>query len=367
MTELKRPAFHYAPERGWMNDPNGLVFYKGEYHLFYQYNPNRPAFGAMHWGHAVSNDLVHWTTLPIALSPDEHGLIYSGCVIVDWRNTSGFGRDGEPPLIALFTYHDTECEAADPGQHQSQALAYSTDAGRTWTKYSSNPVLPNTRKKHDFRDPKVIWHEQTQRWIMALATGAEIELFGSTDLKRWAFLSAFTPSTVQANSVLECPDLFTLKTAKGDEKWVLLFSVNPGGPQGGSGAQYFVGEFDGAQFQPEDAFEVYLKKGGKNWVDWGTDNYAGVTWSDIPQHDGRRIFIGWMSNWLHAESAENDQPWRGMMTAPRELTLRRVGAAWLPSWRPVRELENNLAHACEANTSISNNTELKNRFSRQFR
>ena len=333
-----RPAFHFTPPTGWMNDPNGLVFYDGEYHLFYQHNPHGDIFGPMHWGHAVSRDLVNWTQLPTALHPDEHGQIYSGSVVVDWKNSSGLGTaDGLPPLVAIYTYHHADREKGGRGDHQTQALAFSNDRGRTWTKFEGNPVLGNEKNQADFRDPKVFWHKATSKWIKALAVGDHVGFFASMDLKEWAFLSAFGEGLHTAGNVWECPDLFPLTAPDGGEKWVLIVSVNPGGPQGGSGTQYFIGDFDGTEFTLDTEFSKLLERFGTMWLDWGGDNYAGVTWSDIPEADGRRLFIGWMSNWLYAQTKPSSG-WRGAMTTPRELSLARAGGAVLLAAKPVQEL-----------------------------
>jgi fructan beta-fructosidase len=337
--DFPRPAFHFTPPSGWMNDPNGLVFYDGEYHLFYQHNPTSPDFGPMHWGHAVSTDLVHWRHLPIALEPDELGLIYSGCVVVDWDNTSGFGSVNTPPLVALFTYHHPEKESIGAGDHQYQAVAYSIDRGRSWVKYAENPVLPNYRCQADFRDPKVFWHDKTGRWVMVLAVRNHVELFASSDLKAWSYLSSFGENLGASGGIWECPDLFQLPVENSDQsKWVLIVSLNPGGPQGGSGTQYFIGDFDGESFSLDgDALSQSNLRGAK-WLDWGGDNYAGVTWSDIPHTDGRRLFIGWMSNWLYAQNTSHDG-WRGSMTAPRELRLKQERSRVLLASEPARELK----------------------------
>ena len=189
--EPYRPQFHFSPPEKWMNDPNGMVFYEGEYHLFYQYYPEDTVWGPMHWGHAVSEDLVHWEHLPVALYPDDLGYIFSGSAVVDWNNTSGFGREGRPPLVAIFTYHNPELAEAGGRNHEYQGIAYSTDRGRTWTKYAGNPVLPNRQRLQDFRDPKVFWHEPTQRWVMALSATDHVQFWASPDLKSWRHLSDF--------------------------------------------------------------------------------------------------------------------------------------------------------------------------------
>ncbi|MBS2100291.1 glycoside hydrolase family 32 protein [Carboxylicivirga linearis] len=310
--EKYRPQFHFTPQANWMNDPNGMVYYEGEYHLFYQYYPDSTVWGPMHWGHAVSKDLIHWEHLPIALYPDSLGYIYSGSAVIDWENTTGFGSKENPPMVAIYTYHNMEAERAGANNFETQALAYSLDKGRTWKKYKNNPVLPNPELKH-FRDPKVIWHEESEQWIMILAAGDRVKFYASKDLKLWSFKSDFMRDTVAQGGGWECPDLFPLKLEGSDiTKWIILVSINPGGPNGGSATQYFVGDFDGSSFQPD----VDTAK----WLDWGMDNYAGVTWSDIPEEDGRRLFIGWMSNWQYAQEVPTES-WRSAMTLPRELKL----------------------------------------------
>ena len=329
--ETYRPQFHFSPETGWMNDPNGMVFYDDEYHLFYQHYPDSTVWGPMHWGHAVSSDMVHWTHMPVALYPDSLGYIFSGSAVVDIENTSGFGKDDVPPIVAVFTYHNSLLEKSGSSTFQSQGIAWSNDKGRTWTKYSGNPVLPNPGEK-DFRDPKVFWYKETGKWIMILAVGDRINLFSSSDLKSWSYESEFGTDAGAHGGVWECPDLFQLKTEGSDEtKWVMLVSINPGGPNGGSATQYFTGKFDGNKFVADEKSE--------KWIDWGTDNYAGVTWSDIPQSDGRRLFLGWMSNWNYA-SVVPTTTWRSAMTIPRELLLAYENGSYYLISRPVRELTN---------------------------
>jgi fructan beta-fructosidase len=329
--EKYRPQFHFSPEANWMNDPNGLVFLDGEYHLFYQYYPDNTVWGPMHWGHAVSTDLVHWNHLPVALYPDSLGYIFSGSAVVDSGNTAGFGTGDIPAIVAVFTYHNQKLEASGSDSYQSQGIAYSTDKGRTWTKYSGNPVLPNPGKR-DFRDPKVFWNEGTRKWIMILAVYDRVHIYSSGDLKTWSFESEFGESAGAHGGVWECPDLFPLKV-EGSEvaKWVMLVSINPGGPNGGSATQYFTGEFNGHTFLPD---EINVK-----WVDRGTDNYAGVTWSGIPHTNGRKLFIGWMSNWNYATVVPTGV-WRSAMTVPRELSLIKEGEGYLLFSEPLRELDN---------------------------
>ena len=329
--EKYRPQFHFSPETGWMNDPNGMVFYDGEYHLFYQHYPDSTVWGPMHWGHAVSSDMVHWTHLPIALYPDSLGYIFSGSAVVDTENTSGFSKGDVPPIVAVFTYHNSQLEKSGSSTFQSQGIAWSIDKGKTWTKYSGNPVLRNPGKM-DFRDPKVFWHKETRKWIMILAVRDRINLYSSSDLKSWSYESEFGTDAGAHGGVWECPDLFPLKVEGSDEtKWVMLVSINPGGPNGGSATQYFTGKFDGNQFIPDEKSD--------KWIDWGTDNYAGVTWSDIPQSDGRRLFLGWMSNWNYA-TVVPATVWRSATTIPRELSLAYENGSYYLLSRPVKELTN---------------------------
>lgn len=327
--ETHRPQFHFTPPGMWMNDPNGMVYHNGEYHLFYQHYPDSTVWGPMHWGHAVSKDLIHWEHLPIALYPDSLGYIFSGSAVVDRNNTSGLGTAGNPPLVAVFTYHLAEGEKAGRKDYQTQGIAYSVDNGRTWEKYKENPVLKNPGIK-DFRDPKVFWHENSRQWIMTLAVTDHIELYGSTNLKSWAKLSAFGKTYGSHGGVWECPDLFPMQV-NGQQKWVLLLSINPGGIHGGSGTQYFIGDFDGKTFTSDYPASTTL------WLDYGKDNYAGVTWSNIPESDGRRLFMGWMSNWQYANVVPTAN-WRSAMTIPWELRLKKMSAGMRLVAQPVKEL-----------------------------
>jgi fructan beta-fructosidase len=313
--EKHRPQIHFSPEKNWMNDPNGLVYVNGEYHFFYQYYPEAMVWGPMHWGHAVSKDLVHWKHLPIALYPDSLGLIFSGSAVLDKSNTSGLGSIDSPPLVAIFTYHSVEKQEAGRTDYEYQGIAYSTDNGKTWTKYDKNPVLPN-QGVNDFRDPKVFFHTPTNRWIMTLAVKDHIEFWASFNLKEWEKLTDFGLDYGSHGGVWECPDLFEMKVeGESSSKWILIVNINPGGPNGGSATQYFIGDFDGKTFTPN------TNKDDVKWLDYGPDNYAGVTWSNAP--DGRRIFIGWMSNWAYATAVPTN-PWRSAATVPRDLKLQRV-------------------------------------------
>lgn len=319
-TPQYRPTYHFSPLANWLNDPNGLLFHDGVYHLFYQYHPNSHVWGPMHWGHARSTDLVHWAEMPVALAPDGLGMIFSGSAVVDAANTSGLADGGQKPLVALFTYHDRQAKELGELRCETQGLAFSLDCGQTWTKYVANPVLENPGFE-DFRDPKVFWYSPGGCWIMCLACGDHIAFYASSDLKRWVFRSDFGRGMGAQGGVWECPDLVRLPVLESnEERWVLLVSINPGGPHGGSATQYFVGDFDGMRFTPEHT--------DIRWMDWGTDNYAGVTWSNTP---GRTLLVGWMSNWTYANKVPTF-PWRGAMTLARELSLQVcAGEAWLRS------------------------------------
>jgi sucrose-6-phosphate hydrolase SacC (GH32 family) len=277
-----RPQFHFSPERNWINDPNGLVFFDGEYHLFYQFNPFGDRWGHMSWGHAVSRDLVHWEHLPVALREANQVMIFSGSAVVDWHNTSGFGRGGRPPLVAIYTGHHTDQPL------QTQHIAFSNDRGRTWTKYVGNPVLDIGER--DFRDPKVFWHEPTRRWVMVVAwpTHRQVRFYASANLKDWRHLSDFGPAG-STQGIWECPDLFPVPSegdpsrdrppASHSRKWVLIVNVGSGAPAGGSGCQYFVGTFDGRQFVLDEASrpraEPEFVPEGRVLADFEGGDYAG--------------------------------------------------------------------------------------------
>lgn len=311
--EAHRPQYHFTPEEKWMNDPNGLVYYKGVYHLFYQYYPQDIVWGPMHWGHAISTDMVHWQHKPIALFPDKNGYIFSGSAVVDTQNTSGLGSLENPAMIAIFTYHLMEGEKAGNTNFQTQGVAYSLDEGETWTMYKDNPVIGNPGIK-DFRDPKVFWNEITNAWTMLLVAGDHLQIWGSENLIDWEKQSEFGKAQGAHGGVWECPDLFPLvEEGTGATKWVLLISINPGAPNGGSGTQYFVGDFDGKTFTSTQQKH--------KWIDWGTDNYAGVTFNHTPH--GERLFIGWMSNWSYAQVTPT-KVWRSAMTLPRVLGLKNI-------------------------------------------
>lgn len=329
--EAYRPQFHFSPPSQWLNDPNGMVFYEGEYHLFYQYHPESNLWGPMHWGHAVSTDLVTWEHLPIALRPDHNGFIFSGSAVVDWKDSSGF-FDGGSGLVAIFTHEDTNPETG--GTRQRQSLAYSRDRGRTWTMYKGNPVLEDSRFI-DYRDPKVFWDEPRQRWAMLLVAGDRVIFYSSPNLVDWSLCSEFGEREGSHAGVWECPDLFELRVDGNEKhtKWVLIVSIgdHPDFPEG-SRTQYFIGSFDGTQFVNDHSPDTLL------WLDHGRDNYAGVTWSDIPEQDGRRLLIGWMMNWKYARTTPTDV-WRGAMTLPRELELKATSEGIRLIQKPIQALE----------------------------
>ncbi|HTE23968.1 glycoside hydrolase family 32 protein [Flavitalea sp.] len=318
-----RPQFHFSPKKFWMNDPNGMVYYNGTYHLFFQHYPEKTVWGPMHWGHATSKDMILWVEQPIALYPDSLGWIFSGSAVIDFNNTSGFGKNGKPPMVAIFTHHNDPLEKLKQNNHQYQSIAYSLDEGKTWTKYAGNPVLKSPGIP-DFRDPKVMWYEESKNWIMTLAVKDRIQFYSSPDLKKWTMLSEFGEKFGAHGGVWECPDLFQLSYENG-KKWVLLVSINPGGPNSGSVTQYFTGEFDGRVFNPTDTLT--------RWMDVGPDNYAGVTFSNT---GNRRILMGWMSNWDYANEVPTRE-WRSAMTIPRELGLTNISGKPILTSKPVDE------------------------------
>lgn len=297
-----RPTLHYTPPAGWINDPNGLVYAGGKYHLFAQYGP-APYWGDLHWCHAVSTDLLCWEHLPHAIAPDELGMIFSGSAVFDKENTSGLGQPGKPPIVAMFTHH---------GKHEQQSLAYSTD-GVTFAKYPGNPVMPNTEKK-DFRDPKVFPNPVKGGWSVALAAGDHVEFFASSDLIHWTQTGSFGPEGNFSEGVWECPDLFPL-ALDGREIWVLVVSMGGNHANHGSRTQYFLGSFDGSTFTCDSRFTQ------PEFIDSGFDNYAGVTFSGTEEKlPGEKILVGWAVNWVYA----NDLPtgeFCGQMTLPRRLSL----------------------------------------------
>ena len=347
--ELFRPLYHFTPAENWMNDPNGMVYYQGEYHLFYQYHPYSTIWGPMHWGHAVSNDMIHWQHLPIALSPDEHGTIFSGSIVVDHDNTSGLGSPSKPAMVALFTYHNEERKTAGGQDYQTQGLAYSLDKGRTWVKYQHNPVMQNPGIV-DFRDPKISWFAEQQKWVMVVTQGDHIGFYSSKNLIDWQFESIFGEGVGEHGGVWECPDLIRIKIAGTEQyKYVLLVSIVPSAPNGGSGTQYFVGDFDGNDFVLDKQFSAQLNEHKSLWLDYGTDNYAGVTYANVPESDGRVLFIGWMNNWQYAQQVPTTA-WRSAMTIPRELSLHKTQTGLTLHSQAIREI----ASISQAKQQINN-------------
>ena len=301
-TDYYRPSYHFTPLYGWMNDPNGMVYKDGEYHLYFQYNPYGSKWGNMHWGHAVSRDLIHWEHLDPAIARDPVGHIFSGSSVVDKKNTAGFGKDA---IIAIYTNNSVNHD-------EVQCIAYSNDNGRTFTKYEGNPVLTPFDGLKDFRDPKVFWYEKDKCWFMIVSADKETRFYKSKNLKKWDYVSAFGKGLGQQPCQYECPDFFQLPV-NGDEKnkkWVMTMNINPGCIFGGSATEYFVGDFDGKNFTCPDANEV-------KWLDWGKDHYATVTFSNT---GSRVLAITWMSNWQYANLTPFKQN-RGANGLPRELKL----------------------------------------------
>ncbi|WP_188701746.1 glycoside hydrolase family 32 protein [Microbacterium nanhaiense] len=326
-----RPTAHYTAEKTWLNDPNGLLHYRGVYHLFFQNNPNGRTWGDMSWGHATSTDLVTWEHQPTAISYTDDEFVFSGSAVVDVRNTAGFAQPGETALVAIYTSAATPDSGA---QTQSQALAYSVDEGNTWVRYEGNPVLDIGST--EFRDPKVFWYggEDDGHWVMVIveATNHRVIVYTSNDLRAWTRASHFGPAHA-VGGVWECPDLFPLRVEGTDEtKWVLIVSLNPGGIAGGSGTQFFIGDFDGETFTAENLTDS-AELEDYDWLDYGHDYYAAVSFNNAP--DGRRLMIGWASNWLYARDTPV-YPWRSAMSLVREVTLeRRPDGAYAIAQRPI--------------------------------
>lgn len=319
--ETYRPVYHHTPVYGWMNDPNGMFYKDGVYHLYFQYNPYGSMWGNMTWGHSTSTDLTHWTYEGTAIVPDAWGAIFSGSCVVDKDNTAGFGKGA---VVAFYT----SAKSTPWGDIQSQSMAYSLDNGKTFIKYEHNPILTSTER--DFRDPKVFWYAPGKHWVMMLAVGQEMQIYSSGNLKEWKKESSFGAMQGAHGGVWECPDLVEVAVEGSKEKkWVLICNLNPGGPFGGSAAQYFVGSFDGKKFVNESPTQT-------KWLDWGKDNYATVTWSNAPA--GRCIALGWMSNWQYANSVPTTQ-YRSANTLARDLTLYRVGGELYLKSKPSPEIK----------------------------
>ena len=305
--ESFRPVYHHTPAYGWMNDPNGMFYKDGVYHLYFQYNPYGSVWGNMHWGHSTSTDLMHWKFEGCAIVPDAWGAIFSGSCVVDHDNTAGFGKGA---VIAFYT----SAKSTPWGDVQAESMAYSLDNGKTFTKYEGNPIVTSLEK--DFRDPKVFWYAPGKHWCMVLAVGQHMEIYSSANLKEWKKESEFGAMQGAHGGVWECPDLVEIPVeGTREKKWVLICNLNPGGPFGGSAAQYFVGSFDGKKFVNESPIQT-------KWLDWGKDNYATVTWNSAP--DNRCVALGWMSNWQYANNVPTRQ-YRSANTIARDLTLYRDG------------------------------------------
>jgi fructan beta-fructosidase len=315
-TEQYRPQYHFSPAVNWTNDPNGLVYVNSAYHLFYQYNPFGNVWGHMSWGHAVSYDLVHWQHLPVAIPEASGVMIFSGSCVYDKNNTSGLGKKGKDPMVAIYTGHTAT--------NQSQYIAYSLDDGKTWTKYSKNPVLDIHKK--DFRDPKVFWHEPTKKWVMAVMLSPEhkVQFYGSKNLIDWNLLSEFGPAG-DTSGVWECPDLFQANIeGTPDKKWVLTMSIS-------YAMQYFVGEFDGITFRNENPATKIFRP------DYGPDYYAAISYNNLPLAQ-EPTMIGWCNNWNYANDIPTS-PWKSAFSLPRNISVKKVNDEWLMIQQPIKAID----------------------------
>ena len=339
--EKYRPVYHHTPAWGWMNDPNGMFYKDGVWHLYFQYNPYGSQWENMTWGHSTSTDLIHWTFQGAPIEADAWGTIFSGSAVVDHNNTSGFGKGA---VVAMYT---------SAGENQTQSIAYSNDNGQTFTKYDGNPVL--TSNTPDYRDPHVFWNEDIKRWNMIMAEGQHMDIYSSADLKEWKLESQFGAEYGNHGGVWECPDLMKMKVRGTDQyKWILLCNINPGGPFGGSATQYFVGQFDGHKFTCESAPEV------TKWMDYGKDHYATVTFDNAP--DGRRVAMAWMSNWQYANQVPTMQ-FRSANSVPRDLDLYEYQGQTYCGVTPSPELAaarpkkatKTLTEACEMVVTLKGN------------
>ncbi|HEY0265030.1 MAG TPA: glycoside hydrolase family 32 protein [Granulicella sp.] len=323
--EPLRPQVHFSPKKNWTNDPNGLVYFEGEYHLFYQYNPMGDMWGHMSWGHAVSHDLLHWQELPVAIPESGGEMIFTGSVVVDENNTSGLCLDGKPCLVAIFTGH----RGSGASQQEVQNIAVSQDRGRSWQLYSENPVLD--LKMANFRDPSVSWNRKANAWIMAVALPEEhqVAFYRSPDLKQWTRLSVFGPVGATGGA-WECPDLLEVPNRTGNgSMWALKVGLNPGGVQGGSGEQYFLGTFDGVSFLPSQSSSL------PRWTDYGKDSYCTISYNNLPKGKSPTL-LGWMDNWQYAEKLPTS-PWRGQMTLARQISVVQDKAGLSLAQQPVIE------------------------------
>jgi len=321
--EAYRPQVHFSPREHWTNDPNGLVYFHREYHLFYQFNPFGNEWGHMSWGHAISTDLLHWTELQVAIPEEDGEMAFTGSVVVDRDNKSGFCAPKQDCLVAIYTgYHDSP-----EGPRQTQNLAYSVDEGRTWTRYAENPVID--LHLADFRDPSVSWDEKQNHWLMAvsLPTQHKVRFYSSSNLKQWTQLSDFGPAG-SVQGAWECPDLLRIPADRGKENmWALKIGLNPGAPQGGSGEQYFLGEFDGTRFVAS------AEPGSHGWTNYGKDDYCAISFNALPRNE-KPVLIGWMNNWQYAAKLPTS-PWRGQMSIPRRLSFVRDQSGFALKQEPV--------------------------------
>ena len=314
--EKHRPLYHHTPQYGWMNDPNGMFYKDGVWHLCYQYNPYGSQWENLSWGHSTSTDLINWKAEPTALEPDALGMMFSGCCVVDKNNTAGFGKDA---IVALYT---------TAGARQTQSLAYSTDGGKTFTKYADNPII--TSNVPDFRDPHVFWNEEAGFWNMILAAGQQMSIYSSKDLKEWKHESDFGAEYGNHGGVWECPDLMKMNVkGTNKDKWMLICNINPGGPFGGSATQYFIGQFDGHKFTCED------EPSETKWMDYGKDHYATITFDNAPE--GRHVGIAWMSNWQYANQVPTKQ-FRSANSIVRDLGLFEYKGETYCSITPAKEM-----------------------------
>ena len=314
--EKHRPLYHHTPQYGWMNDPNGMFYKDGVWHLCYQFNPYGSQWENLSWGHSTSTDLINWKAEPTALEPDALGMMFSGCCVVDKNNTAGFGKDA---IVALYT---------TAGARQTQSLAYSTDGGKTFTKYADNPII--TSNVPDFRDPHVFWNEEAGFWNMILAAGQQMSIYSSKDLKEWKHESDFGAEYGNHGGVWECPDLMKMNVkGTNKEKWMLICNINPGGPFGGSATQYFIGQFDGHKFTCED------EPSETKWMDYGKDHYATITFDNAPE--GRHVGIAWMSNWQYANQVPTKQ-YRSANSIVRDFGLFEYKGETYCSITPAKEM-----------------------------
>ena len=314
--EKHRPLYHHTPQYGWMNDPNGMFYKDGVWHLCYQYNPYGSQWENLSWGHSTSTDLINWKAEPTALEPDALGMMFSGCCVVDKNNTAGFGKDA---IIALYT---------TAGARQTQSLAYSTDGGKTFTKYADNPII--TSNVPDFRDPHVFWNEEAGFWNLILAAGQQMSIYSSKDLKEWKHESDFGAEYGNHGGVWECPDLMKMNVkGTNKDKWMLICNINPGGPFGGSATQYFIGQFDGHKFTCED------EPSETKWMDYGKDHYATITFDNAPE--GRHVGIAWMSNWQYANQVPTKQ-YRSANSIVRDFGLFEYKGETYCSITPAKEM-----------------------------